>query len=72
MGPTIEAGLPFGFAAEVNVLYKRFDYSWVGESGFVPRIEAAGLTTGNSWEIPLLLKRRFSLHSARPYVLGDR
>ncbi len=70
VGPTIEADLPFGFAAEVNVLYKRFDYSWVGESGIAPRIEAAGLTTGNSWEIPLLLKRRFISHSVRPYVLG--
>ncbi len=70
VGPTIEADLPFGFAAEVNVLYKRFDYSWVGESVIAPRIEAAGLTTGNSWEIPLLLKRRFISHSVRPYVLG--
>jgi hypothetical protein len=66
-GPTIEAGLPFGFSAEVDLLYKRFNYSWVGSSAG-PAIAAAGLTTGNAWEIPLLLKRRFSSWPARPYV----
>jgi len=66
-GPTVEIGLPFGLAIEVDALYRRFNYNQfiTGTAGtdFIS-------TSGNAWEFPVLAKYRFPAPIARPYVLG--
>ncbi len=67
IGPTVEAGLPFRLAAEVDVLYKR-----VGE-----RAEGCEFTycsffssRAHAIEIPLLAKFRILRGSIAPYAAG--
>jgi opacity protein-like surface antigen len=66
VGPEFELRLPWGFAVEVDVLYRRLDYE------VVPATAAAvgtSLVTSNDWEFPALLKYRFaSKGPVRPYV----
>lgn len=57
-GPAAELRLPFGLGVEVDALYKRFDQT--GSGGQV--------TTGSSWEFPILGKYRFSDSLLRPYI----
>ena len=65
VGPTVELRLPWGFAIELDALYRKFDYQ-ITVTGLSPFTSNA---SGNDWEFPLLLKYRFASHAfVRPYV----
>jgi opacity protein-like surface antigen len=64
-GPTFELELPYHFAFEFDALYKRLSYVSY-PFGFT---SFRATTTANSWEFPLLVKRRFLTGIGRPY--GD-
>ncbi|HYO83337.1 MAG TPA: outer membrane beta-barrel protein [Bryobacteraceae bacterium] len=70
VGPMIEVRLPAGFAIEADALYSRANFSSV-LSGAGSIITAPFNT--NSWEFPVLLKKKFGgadavAASARPYI----
>ena len=65
VGPTAELHLPFGLGVEVDVLYRRFDYTG---KGTLAGIVTSSSTTANAWEFPLLAKYRFSMKVVHPYV----
>jgi len=65
VGPTFELRLPAGFAVEIDLLYRRFSYNLT--TTLVNGISSAR-TTGNDWEFPLLVKKRFSSGQIRPFV----
>jgi hypothetical protein len=61
IGPMFEVHLPFRISVEVDALYKTFEYR--------KRLEGSEVaTTGNSWEIPVLLKYRFGDWPVKPYL----
>jgi opacity protein-like surface antigen len=66
VGATGELHLPFGLSAEVDVLYRHFNYD--GTTQGVDTVTASK-TGGNAWEFPILGKYRFA-HGKfiRPYV----
>lgn len=55
IGPSVELRLPGGIGVEVDALYRRFNYN--ANSSVVNSILNIQ-TSGNSWEFPLLLKKR--------------
>jgi hypothetical protein len=60
VGPDLELRLPWGFAIEVDALYRKFDFQ-----------SPTSVVSTNDWEFPLLLKYRFaSHHFVRPYIGG--
>jgi len=65
-GVTGELRLPFGLGVEVDILYRRLHYQYTAKNPL------GGLTidrtTANAWEFPLLVKYRFPMKLARPYV----
>ena len=64
-GVTGEVRLPFGFAIEVDALYRRMSYNaTVAVGGNTVILD----TAANTWEFPLLAKYRFGKHIARPFV----
>ncbi|MFN0104426.1 MAG: outer membrane beta-barrel protein [Bryobacteraceae bacterium] len=67
-GPFIEFRLPARFAIEVDTLYEglRFDYRF-GRPGLAEEIST---TTASTWQLPLLLKYRFSDNNVRPFLSG--
>jgi hypothetical protein len=70
VGPMVELRLPAGLAIEVDALYSRANFSSL-TSG-VGSIVTAPFNT-NSWEFPILLKKKFGganavAASVRPYV----
>ncbi len=67
VGPTAELHLPAGFAVEFDALYRHFSYT-----GTISGVDAItnSRTSGNSWEFPILLKYRFPVPLARPFVDG--
>lgn len=58
LGPSAELGLPFGFAVEAGLLYRKLAYSDAAEN------------TAHSWSVPLLAKYHFPGAIVRPYILG--
>lgn len=67
VGPTVELGLPFGLAIEVDALYRRFNYNqFIGGTAGTTSVS----TSGNAWEFPVLGKYRFGAPIARPYIVG--
>lgn len=56
LGPTAELSLPFGFAAGMDILYRRLAYEDPRES------------TANSWTVPILLKYYLPGEGARYYL----
>src|SRR5262245_8671590 len=54
VGPVVELRLPFGFAFEVNGLYRGTSYTVVNGGTLVPMT-----IKSSSWEIPYLAKFRF-------------
>jgi hypothetical protein len=66
-GPTVEVGLPLRLAVEVDALYKRLNYD-SNSSDLTGLTHRA--TTGNSWEIPVLLKYRLASGPIRPFISG--
>jgi opacity protein-like surface antigen len=65
IGPTVQLGLPLGFAVELDALYRHFNYQ---SSGNLVDVFQNKRTTGNAWEFPLLLKYRFPAPVVRPFV----
>ena len=63
VGPSIEVGLPWRLAVEVNALYSRFGTS------LTPAFTSPGLR-GNAWELPVLGKYYFTdkTDGIRPFV----
>jgi len=67
VGVTGELHLPFGFAIEMDALYRHFNYATRATAVDVLTV---GTTSGNAWEFPLLAKYRFPSKVIRPYVDG--
>jgi opacity protein-like surface antigen len=65
VGPTIELRLPFGFGAEVDALYRHFSYN---STANLIDVVSTLRTTGNDWEFPILLKKRFAAGPVHPFV----
>ncbi|MBC8165815.1 MAG: outer membrane beta-barrel protein [Bryobacteraceae bacterium] len=69
-GPMVELRLPAGLAIEADALYSRVNFSSaLGAAGSV----ISSVTDSNSWEFPILLKKKFGGartigSSIRPYV----
>ena len=68
VGPTAELRLPFGLGVEVDALYRRFSYNGAGGISGITTTLTTTETTSNAWEFPLLVKYRFPMKIARPYV----
>lgn len=66
-GPTIELNLPFGLGVEVDALYRRLEFR---SDGTIGATAVQGKTTANSWDFPLLLKKKFGEGIVKPYVSG--
>jgi opacity protein-like surface antigen len=66
IGPTAELHLPLGFGIEVDALYRHMSYTG---TGLVGSITGSSVNSGD-WEFPVLLKYRFPMKIARPYVDG--
>lgn len=74
VGVAIEVRLPLRLAIEGDVLYSRINYSSgsidVAQStNFQPLVGTAS-TAASRWEVPLLVKYRFTGRNARPFVLA--
>jgi len=65
VGPTIELRLPAGFGVEFDALYRHFRYN--SAASLVDAVSTLS-TTGDAWEFPLLLKKRFSRGPIRPFL----
>jgi len=66
IGATGELHLPFGFSAEVDVLYRHVNYQ---ETSQAVDVLTNSSTAGNAWEFPILGKYRFlKTKLVRPYV----
>src|SRR5262245_50662039 len=65
IGPTIELRLPFGFGVEFDALYRHFRYN--STASLVDAVSTLS-ATGDAWEFPLLLKKRFSGGPLRPFL----
>lgn len=65
VGPTIEISLPSKLSLEVDALYRR-----MGDSGgtCVFTFCAFTRTRANSWEFPIILKRRLAIRGAAPFA----
>ena len=61
VGPTFDINLAFGLGIEADLLYRRLSYSGTGSA-----LQTS--TTGNAWDVPLLLKWRTSPGPIRPYL----
>ena len=57
LGGTLEVRLPWSFAFEADILYRRLNYQTVPST---PTAIGASLVTSNDWEFPLMLKRRLA------------
>lgn len=68
VGPELDINLPFGFAVEVDALYRRLDFE--SNQNLVDVFEHQA-TTSNAWDFPVLVKWRFApMGPVRPYVGG--
>ena len=70
-GPTVEFHLPYSFSIELDALYRnnRTNYSTTFRLG--SNVNAYNITSfqqKNVWDLPLLMKRRFQVGPARPFV----
>ena len=70
VGPMIELRLPAGFAIEADALYSRANFSSIlGTAGSI----VSAPFDANSWEFPILLKKKFGganagVAAVRPYI----
>ncbi|MCC6860540.1 MAG: PorT family protein [Bryobacterales bacterium] len=65
IGPTFELHLPFRLSVEVDALYKQANFSSFQQ--LADSVVTASSSV-NSWEVPVLLKYRFSGGLIRPFV----
>lgn len=71
MGPSLEIGLPFGFGAEFDALYRHITYHYTGASG----VGSGALfeerkIRASRWEFPILLKYRVPTPEIQPFLNG--
>jgi hypothetical protein len=64
VGPVAELRLPFGFAFEVDGLYRSADYQVVN-AGTLPTA-----INSSSWEFPYLAKFRFPIPLLKPFIVA--
>ena len=62
VGPVAEVRIPFGFAFEVDGLYRGTNYDVVNAPGGVTAIKSS------SWEMPYLAKFRFPIPILKPFI----
>jgi hypothetical protein len=70
-GPTVELSLPYHFAIEFDALYRTFrtNSSYFFQLGNnVNPYTLTSFTTNSVWDLPLMLKYRFHVGPARPFV----
>ena len=65
IGPSVELRLPKGLGVEFDALFRRINYS---STSLLVDVLTAGVTTGNAWEFPLMLKYRAGHGPAKPFV----
>src|SRR5262249_41815413 len=63
VGPVAELRIPFGFAFEVDGLYRGTEYHLTNAGSLPPTIHSA------SWEIPYLGKFRFPIPLLKPFIV---
>ncbi len=63
IGPVGELRIPFGFALEVDGLYRGTNYTFTHASGSTS-------ISSSSWEIPYLAKFRFPIPLLKPFLAG--
>jgi len=56
IGPSLELRLPFGLGVEADALYRHFNYN---STANLVDVVSTLRTTGDNWEFPILLKKRF-------------
>jgi hypothetical protein len=64
VGPVAELRIPFGFAFEVDGLYRGTQYHAVSLGNVPTAIQSS------SWEIPYLGKFRFPIPLVKPFIVG--
>ena len=62
IGPVVELRVPFGFALEVDGIYRSAEYQATDSTGTTTTLDA------HSWEIPYLAKFRFPIPLLKPFV----
>ncbi len=67
VGPTVELGLPYRFAFEVDAIYKRMEFGFSQPASSASGSPPIATTTAGRWEFPLLLKHRLGRASPRPF-----
>jgi len=72
VGPMIELRLPAGFAIEGDALYSRANFS---SAPLTAGSVASSVVDSNSWEFPIVLKKKFGganaiAASVKPYIEG--
>jgi opacity protein-like surface antigen len=65
VGPTVELRLPAGFGVEFDALYRHFRYNSV--ASLVDAVSTLR-ASGDAWEFPLVLKKRFIHGPVRPFL----
>ena len=77
LGPTVEVRLPFGFAAEVDALYRPLEFQTRQTTSLAlsllgnVSLSSVTLTSRvNVWEFPILAKYRLPLPLIKPYLAG--
>jgi opacity protein-like surface antigen len=71
IGPGLEVYLPLGMSAEIDVLYRRAEYTSATTVDGQPQNVTRARTTGQIWEFPLLAKGRITRDMIfTPFVEG--
>lgn len=63
IGPVVELRIPFGFAFEVDGLYRGTEYQTI-QNNVTTTLDA------HAWEIPYLVKFRFPIPLLKPFISG--
>jgi hypothetical protein len=66
LGPTFELNLPHGLAFEVDLLYKRLEYSYSADSSIIQTTSAT--VNASRLELPVLLKYKIGGQHFQPFV----
>lgn len=70
-GPKVELHLIHGFSLELDALYRNYRVNSSSSFQLLPDVSAyavSNLTKTNVWDFPLLLKKRFTVGSLRPFI----
>jgi hypothetical protein len=70
-GPTAEFHVIHGFSLEFDALYRNYRVNFSSPFQLGPDVNpyiASNLTKTNVWDFPLLLKKRFTVGSLRPFI----